>query len=156
MTVKKLYIADLHLRLLAGFLDLLILQFLAYVLYKVLDFCAKAGEYEYLTTRNDNWYFGVAFILCFILTVFMYFSIQHAGFSQASVGKRLVGLEVVDKEGQPISRKQANIRALGKVLSYLFFFISGPLIIFSSQARSLGDRMANTFVVIKASKNVEL
>jgi len=156
MITKKLYVADLHLRLIAGFIDLLLLQFLAFILYKLFDFVAKAGRYEYLTEQSDNWLFALGFILSFVLTVFIYFSVQHAGFSQASTGKRLMGIEVVDKEGQRISAKRARIRAIGKLISYLFFFISGPLIIFSANARGLGDRLADTYVVIKASKNIEL
>ncbi len=127
MPVKKVYIADVGRRLIAGFIDLFILNFLMWVLYKLFSFLAKAGQYEYVTDVQDNIYFAVGFVICSILLIIFYFSVQHASFTQGSVGKRLVGIEVVDKEGQRISGKKAFVRACVKLVSYIFFFISAPL-----------------------------
>ena len=151
MKVKKVYIGDIHRRLIAGFIDLLILNFLMWILYKLFSFLAKAGQYEYLTEVSDNVYFAVGFVLVFLSVIILYFSAQHASFTQGTVGKRMMGLEVVDREGQPISGSKAFKRACVKIISYIFFFLSGPLIIFSSHALSLEDRAVGTYVVLKKS-----
>lgn len=149
MPKKILQIADLSRRFAAATIDLLTTQFLMYLLFKLFDFLCKASKYEYLTDSDDNVYFGLAFVISYLIVLIIYFAVQHSSMTQATLGKNIVGIEVVDMEGQAITKGTSYKRALIKVLSYALFFISGPLIIFDSYGRSLEDRLAKTYVVRK-------
>ncbi len=69
----------------------------------------------------------------FLLTVFpvsLYFALQEGSDRQASWGKRLVGIRVIDLQGRGITRRRALGRALVKLLPWqlghtAFFSMSG-------------------------------
>jgi uncharacterized RDD family membrane protein YckC len=65
-----------------------------------------------------------------------------------TLGKRLVGIRVVDEEGDQIDFSGAVIRNLLRLVDGLFFYLVGALFAFSSpQGQRLGDRAAHTVVV---------
>jgi uncharacterized RDD family membrane protein YckC len=65
-----------------------------------------------------------------------------------TLGKRLVGIRVVDEEGDAIDLAGAVIRNLLRLVDGLFFYLVGALFAFSSpRGQRLGDRAAHTVVV---------
>jgi uncharacterized RDD family membrane protein YckC len=65
-----------------------------------------------------------------------------------TLGKRLVGIRVVDEEGDEIDLAGAVIRNLLRLVDGLFFYLVGALFAFSSpRGQRLGDRAAHTVVV---------
>lgn len=113
--------------------------------------------------------FGAAFIDGIILTVinvfiqllvreaastvlsliigWLYSALQESGASQATIGKKALGLKVVNMEGERISFAQATGRHFGKIISAVIIFIGYLMMIWDEKKQTLHDKMANTLVV---------
>jgi uncharacterized RDD family membrane protein YckC len=66
---------------------------------------------------------------------------------QATIGKRWMGLRVVDDRGERLSFLQASGRYAAKYVSALPCFLGFIMALFSSRGRALHDRLAGTCVV---------
>jgi len=66
---------------------------------------------------------------------------------QATIGKRWMGLRVVDERGERISFLRATGRYAAKYLSALPCFLGFIMALFSSRGRALHDRLAGTCIV---------
>ena len=77
----------------------------------------------------------------------MYFVTSESGLGQATLGKRALGIIVVDEDKERISKKTAFGRYFGKIISALpllaGFFMAG----FDKNKQALHDKMAKTLVV---------
>jgi uncharacterized RDD family membrane protein YckC len=80
--------------------------------------------------------------------VFLGYYVVLEATSGRTIGKRAVGLRVVDENGDWISWGQALGRNLLRVVDALFFYLIAAIAAWSSPKRQrLGDRAANTFVI---------
>ncbi len=77
----------------------------------------------------------------------IYASWYESSESQATIGKRWVGLKVVDEKGERISFLRASGRFGAKFISALPCFLGFIAAIFSSRALTLHDRLSGTRVV---------
>ena len=66
---------------------------------------------------------------------------------QATIGKRWMGLRVVDDRGERLSFLHASGRYAAKYVSALPCFLGFIMALFSSRGRALHDRLAGTYVV---------
>lgn len=66
---------------------------------------------------------------------------------RASLGKRLLGLRVVDDEGNPLSRKKALVRAAGYLISGAFFNLGFLWALFHPRKKAWHDLLAKSQVV---------
>lgn len=66
---------------------------------------------------------------------------------QATIGKRILGLKVVDGEGNRISFARATGRFLAKILSGLILCIGFLMIVWTKRKRGLHDMIAETLVI---------
>ena len=65
-----------------------------------------------------------------------------------TLGKRALGLRVVDEEGHQITWGASVVRNLLRIVDGFFFYVVGAIVIWSSPAHQrLGDRAAHTLVV---------
>lgn len=65
-----------------------------------------------------------------------------------TVGKRIVGIRVVEEDGTHVGFGAAVVRNLLRLVDGLFFYLVGALFAFTSpQGQRLGDRAAHTVVV---------
>jgi len=71
----------------------------------------------------------------------------EASRSQATIGKRWMGLKVTDQDGQRLSFVGASGRYVAKYLSALPCFLGFIMALFSSRGLALHDRLAGTRVV---------
>ena len=82
-----------------------------------------------------------------ILLVWMYFSLMESSDYQATLGKKVLGLKVVDYKGQKISFLRATGRYFAKSISarpfFLGFFIAG----LSERKQALHDTIAGCLVI---------
>lgn len=85
-------------------------------------------------------------VLAYLTWAFMYLLVGLV-ISGGSVGKGVVGLKVVSKEGKPLTGRQALIRVLAYPLSFLCFGLGLLGIAFGSRRRAWHDRIAGTCVV---------
>jgi len=97
-----------------------------------------------LIDENSSYY--VLSYLIFIPIIWLYFAIQESSSSQATIGKRVVNIKVMDIEGNRIGFGKATLRTFVK-----FFPIIGPIgclaIAFSENKQGLHDWAAKTFVL---------
>jgi uncharacterized RDD family membrane protein YckC len=77
----------------------------------------------------------------------LYFALMESSGKKATIGKMVLGIEVVNEEGGKISFKQATGRFLGKILSVVLFFIGFIMVAFTEKKQGLHDKLANTYVI---------
>lgn len=76
-----------------------------------------------------------------------YFAGFEASSWQATPGKRLLGLEVTDLEGERISLVRATVRYFSKILSEVILAIGYLMIAFTERKQGLHDLLANSLVL---------
>jgi len=77
---------------------------------------------------------------------FVYFSYQWT-LGGRTIGMALLGLQVVQKDGRPITGREAMLRAVLLYLSFLFAVITALFIVFQRERRTIHDLIARTAVV---------
>jgi uncharacterized RDD family membrane protein YckC len=84
----------------------------------------------------------------YILLVFTYFFMLEARFS-STIGKRLLGLRIVDRTGQPITLRAALLRNLLRFIDAFpcFYLLGGIIMLRLPQRQRIGDLVAQTLVV---------
>jgi uncharacterized RDD family membrane protein YckC len=82
------------------------------------------------------------------VAVWFYFSIQESSRTQATLGKRWMGIYVTDRQGQKPSFGRATGRYFAQILTRLIPFAIGYLmVIFTAQKQALHDMLAGTVVL---------
>lgn len=84
------------------------------------------------------------------ILLWLYFAWFESSSKQATWGKQLLGIKVVDKNGQRISFARATGRFFGKILSYVIFYIGFIMAAFTNRKRALHDIIVETYVVKKS------
>jgi uncharacterized RDD family membrane protein YckC len=77
----------------------------------------------------------------------LYFSLQESSPRQATLGKRALGIKVVDLEGRRVSFGRATGRYFSKILSGLICDIGFIMAGFTERKQGLHDMIASTLVV---------
>jgi len=93
-----------------------------------------------LNTRRLFWLVLVGF-------GWIYVAGLESSLSQATIGKRWMGLKVTDDHGQRLSFLHASARYAAKYLSALPCLLGFVMALFSSRSRALHDRLTGTRVV---------
>lgn len=89
------------------------------------------------------WYFGGMF--CF---AWLYFASLESSKWQATIGKRVLGLKVVDLKGKRVSFWRATARYFSKLLSRLILMIGFLMILWTKKKQALHDKIASTLVIL--------
>ena len=82
-----------------------------------------------------------------VLVWFLYAPILESSVVRATVGKHLMGIQVVDLLGRRISLRASLIRNAMKIVSTAFLFFGFVVALFTSRKQSLHDLLADTTVV---------
>jgi len=88
--------------------------------------------------------------LSFLVWV-IYGAILEASPLHGTLGKKLLGIQVVDGSGRPLTFKRSLGRNAAKLLSYLPLALGFIWIVFSKKRQGWHDRLAKTWVVRTAS-----
>ena len=128
--------AGFWIRLLAMIIDGIILGIISKILFGDTVVQTTNGS---ITMQFNNAYTLVPLI--YTLACWMLFS--------ATPGKYLLGLRIVDEEGNKLSPAKAIIRYLGYIVSSIILCIGYLMIGFSSKKQGLHDLIAKTYVVHK-------
>lgn len=105
-----------------------------------------------LQTRTEEWdllkqNMGQMFWLVAIGFGWLYGAGLESSPSQATVGKRWMGIKVTDAHGERMSFLRATGRYAAKYLSALPCFLGFIMVIFNSRGLAWHDRLADTRVV---------
>ena len=92
----------------------------------------------------------------FILLILMiYWTLSETGRHRGSLGKRIMGIEVVDVDGATITWRRALGRNVGKLLSAFTFFIGFMMAGWTNQKQALHDMMATCHVRRRGAPSVK-
>lgn len=84
-----------------------------------------------------------------MVMTFLYFVIQESSEAKATLGKKMVSIEVVSTEYTRITFSQACGRYFAKILSSLAFCLGYLAITWTEKSQGWHDSLANTLVVRK-------
>lgn len=94
---------------------------------------------------------NVAFVLLFYLVWFvvlvLYYAGQESSVHQATLGKRALGIKVVDRDGRRLSFAHAVARWFAAALSYATLYIGFLMAAFTERKTALHDLVSGTQVV---------
>lgn len=90
-----------------------------------------------------------AVILLFLMGNWVYFSLSESSPWRATIGKKVLGLEVVDLQGNRISFARASGRFFAKILSSMTFLIGFIMAGFTAKKQALHDMVAGCLVIKK-------
>lgn len=82
-----------------------------------------------------------------IVFVWLYYALQESSDAQATIGKRVMGIRVLDLSGQQLSFGRATGRHFGKLISGLLLGIGYFIQPFTERKQALHDIMAGAIVV---------
>ena len=85
----------------------------------------------------------------FLLTYWLYFSFLESSSKQATLGKMLLGIKVVDQQGNRLRFAHATGRTFARILSFATFYIGFVMAGCTHRKRALHDMIAQTYVVRK-------
>ena len=81
------------------------------------------------------------------IAVWLYFAFLESSISQATLGKRALGLRVTDEKGQCIGFGRATVRHFGRFLNAFSFGIGYLSIAFEPRKQGFHDMVARTVVL---------
>ncbi|MBK9634111.1 MAG: RDD family protein [Bacteroidetes bacterium] len=82
-----------------------------------------------------------------VIIQLLYFTYFESSLKQATIGKQLMNMKVVDKNGGRLTPATALIRYLSKFISGIILLIGYIMAAFDARKQSLHDKIAGTFVV---------
>ncbi|MBA4058441.1 MAG: RDD family protein [Marivirga sp.] len=85
----------------------------------------------------------------FLIIQTLYYSLMESSNYQASVGKMVLGLKVIDINGNKLDFTKALVRNLSKIISSFILLIGYLMAAFTEKKQALHDMIANTLVVKK-------
>ncbi len=90
--------------------------------------------------------------LVLLVIIWLYYALLESSPLQASVGKIIVGIKVVDRRGRRLTFWQATERIFSKLVTNVTFYFGFFIAAFDKKKRTLHDRISHSAVV---SKRVE-
>lgn len=91
----------------------------------------------------------IAINLLATMASWLYWALLESSPWQATLGKKMLGLEVTDLEGRRITFARATGRYFGKVISGLLLFIGFAMAGFTEKKQALHDMIASCLVLKK-------
>lgn len=89
--------------------------------------------------------FVVYYLLNFFGT-FLYYGICEGSSMSATLGKKICGIVVLDKDGQKLTSGQGFLRSVCRVVSGFTLGVGFLMALFDPEAKALHDKLAKTFV----------
>lgn len=89
----------------------------------------------------------IGLVLFSILVRWLYFALQESSAAQATIGKRVLGIRVIDMKGGRIGFGRATGRFFGKYISAMTLLIGFIMAGFTERKQALHDMIASTLVI---------
>jgi uncharacterized RDD family membrane protein YckC len=134
---------------LLSYLMVVVVAGAAYGIYRILETFGFSETYrEWVTIMLIAGFSFVSFMVIF--GYFVFFEILWRG---QTPGKRVVGIRVIESNGQPVSGSAVWIRNLVRSLDESLFLIGLLSMLIDRNERRLGDLAANTIVIRERPSN---
>lgn len=148
--------AGFWLRFVAAIIDGLILYFVGMILFLPFAASMGMGMRGMMTGRPPNLegllpLIHAAIRITLLRTVlhWLYYSLLESSAWQGTLGKKALGLEVTDLDGNRISFGRATGRFFAKIISSIILFIGYIMAGFTEKKQALHDILAGTLVIRK-------
>lgn len=149
MSETKLNYAGFGIRLLAAIIDGIIFGIIYWPFefgFGLLYFGSLDSYFANQMAPSDLMYLIYTNLLTFVLGWF-YFSLFLSSKMNATLGKKLLKLQVVDLQGERNTFGKATLRYIGYYLSAIILFIGYLMVLFRKDKRALHDLLAGTIVI---------
>lgn len=147
-TNDKIEYAGFWLRFLAGCMDVVLEAFGALLITLAIDLILRRFGRAFGMDRWDAKVFtGFAYISILAVGAWLYCAFMESSSWRATVGKRLLGLQVMDTEGRRISFGQATVRHFIKFLSLFCLMIGFLMAGWTKRRQALHDIPTDCLVV---------
>lgn len=93
---------------------------------------------------------GLKYITLDGLISWLWFTLSESSAWQATLGKRIMGMQVMTEDGQRMGFVRANVRFFSKILSGFILGLGYIMAAFTRKAQALHDIIASTVVVKKS------
>ena len=130
-------------RLAAFFID----YFLISAVLSIVFWHWWSGPYIWSSSLASFHFHLSAYYLYHQALVLLYYAFMESSTYQATLGKIVLGIKVVDQYNQRISLSRSLLRNLSKYLSYFILCIGYIMIIFDDRKQGLHDKIADTFII---------
>ena len=91
-------------------------------------------------------YYLFSYLIIIILN-WLYFSFMESSKYQASLGKLIMGIKVVDIHGKRLSFEKASNRFFATTISYLTFYVGFLMVGFTQNKQTLHDILTNCLII---------
>lgn len=140
--------AGFWLRVWAGLIDITLEAAVAFLLASAVDFGLHSVRRGLgITTDTTAYLTGITFIALLTVGAWLYSAFSESSRWRATLGKRLIGLEVVNAQGGRLTFGQASVRHLMKFLSLFTLCVGFMMAGWTRRRQALHDMPADTFVV---------
>lgn len=100
-----------------------------------------------MKVKHARYLAGIGTVACWVIGDWLYHARMGSGDWQATVGKRLLGVRVLDADGGSASFAQVSARHFAKFLSTFMLGVGFLMAAFSSRRQAMHDIVSNTVVV---------
>ena len=144
---EDLEYGNILVRFCAYLLDAVIANFISLVIGLIFGFLLSyALSIDGSLSRGDRYIVDGSIYLPMLLVYWLYFALLESSSRQATFGKAVLGLKVVDYEGSKISFGLATGRLIIKSIPFAFA-ASAAVILLDKKNQAIHDAAAETYVV---------
>ncbi len=178
METSKLIYAGFWKRLVAYFIDQIILSFINFIViipaiiflgvsFFSSEYLEFEGSYSNVAERYEDWdhlmsvadatliIFTLLFVFLIVAIIqWLYFSLMESSAKQATPGKRIMNLVVTDINGERISFARATGRYFGKIISGIVLYIGFIMAAFTERKQALHDILAGCLVLDRSPEKI--
>ena len=134
----------------AGFWRRLAALFIDNIMLSIIGFVYGFFFFTFLI-KTEPEVLIVLYYIWGILITWLYYSILESSNEQATIGKKTMGIIVVDLSGKKVSFARASGRYFSKYFSILTIGIGYLMIAFSTKKQALHDKISDCLVIKKSS-----
>jgi uncharacterized RDD family membrane protein YckC len=149
--------AGFWLRVWAGAIDVILEVLVALLLTAFVDFVLKITTSKFgLSPITVSYITGIAFIFVLSVGAWLYCAFAESSQWRATVGKRIVGLQVLTASGGRLSFGQATVRHFMKFLSLFTAAVGFMMAGWTKRRQALHDMPCDCIVVKVAEPSLSL
>jgi uncharacterized RDD family membrane protein YckC len=149
--------AGFWLRVWAGTIDVTMELLVALMLTLIVDFVIKlVGPQFGLSPITASYVTGIAFILVLTIGAWLYCAFTESSNWRATLGKRIMGLQVVTSQGDKLNFGQASVRHFMKFLSLFTAGVGFMMAGWTKRQQALHDMPTDCVVIRVAEPSLSL
>lgn len=141
MNQRSYKYAGMGKRFLAFFIDSLCILLLYMIFGLILGMQHIFDKVTSLPLLGLWWFAGM------LLISWLYYASFECSSLQATIGKKIFSLRVINQRGEKIGFVRASLRYFGKYLSRFTFCVGFLLILFTKKKQALHDKIASTLII---------